>query len=141
MTEEKPFWQQLRDKKLGSTRSPEAVKRETKKDLAAWYEVQATQAPAACENCGRSLAPTIAFHLRAHIAHIVPKTEQGGCPSVGTHPMNRWFACRDCHDIYDKQPAEIVATMAIIPIVKKRLRLFVKEIAPAEQRKVPKFLL
>lgn len=141
MADEKPYWQQLRDKKLGSTRTPEAIKRETKKDLKAWYEIQITQSPENCENCGTNLASTVMKHPHGHICHIVPKTEHGGCPSVSTHPMNRWFGCWDCHNIYDKEPAEIVATMVIIPIVKKRLRLFVKEIAPAEQRRVPSFLL
>lgn len=130
-----------RDAKLATSKKPAEVKRDIKKSLKAWYEMQDTQAPACCENCGASLISTINFMPRAHICHIVEKSPINGCPSVATHPLNRWFGCLDCHTIYDNQPAEVVAEMKIIPILRNRMRKVYPEIADNEKRRVPAFLI
>lgn len=140
-TDNRPYWQKLRDIKLGKVVSPEQERKDKKDALTVWFNVQASMAPANCENCKASLRSTINFHPRAHIAHIVPKTKEGGCPSVATHPLNRWFACKQCHDAYDGESAEVVATMAVIPICRERLSKFYADIAPDEVRRVPAYLL
>ena len=139
MAKELPYWQQRQAMKLGTTKKPEAVNREKKESLAAWYETQDTQAPDRCENCGNNLTTTINFHPRAHICHIVPKGKDG-CPSVATHPLNRWFGCLTCHTFYDKEAAEIVATMKIIPVLRQRVKIFYREISENETRRVPPYL-
>jgi|SRR5882724_9615 len=135
-----PYWKQRRDAKLKQTTSLSEIKREKKADLSAFYIAMAAKAPTTCENCNTSLQATINFHPRAHIAHIVPKG-QDGCPSVATEPFNCWYACLDCHTFYDKQPADLVATMHVIPKLIKRLKLFYKKIADNEKRRIPAYLL
>lgn len=135
---EKPFWQQLRDKKLGKTVSDEKAKKEVKNDLAAWYLDRAKESPRNCENCNTSLTLTISLHPRGHIAHILAKGKHG-CPSVATHPMNRAFLCKDCHAIFDG-PQQKAKNMPIIPVLVKRVRLFFKLIPKSEVRRVPDFL-
>lgn len=140
--DDRPFWQKLRDIKLGKITIDNEARQERKDDLAKWYEVQATAAPARCENCGDSLSSTIKFHPRAHICHIVKKAVDGsGCPSVATHPLNRWFGCKKCHDVYDGDDSEVISTMSVIPICRARLKVFYPLIAANEVRRVPEFLL
>lgn len=126
---------------MGKVTTDEAARKDRKDDLTKWFNMQAALAPAKCENCGGSLTSTIKFHPRAHICHIVPKTPEGGCPSVATHPLNRWFGCKNCHDAYDSESPEVVATMAVIPVCKARLKVFYPLIAADEVRRVPAFLL
>lgn len=141
MSEEKPYWQQRRDMKNGKTLPPAEAKKEKKVSLAAWYEVQHTQSPANCENCGANLAATVLRHPHGHICHIVPKTAQGGCPSVATHPLNRWFGCQDCHDLYDKGKQEDAAQMPIITMLRARMKQIYPKIKKSELRRVQPFLL
>lgn len=132
-------------KMLGNTKKPEAVKKEQKLTLSAWYDTQASQAPEKCENCKGSLTATITFHSRAHICHIVPKTKEGGCPSVATHPLNRWFGCSVCHTNYDtwtaKKEYDKIQEMKVLPVIQARAAQFFELIAESERRRVPAFLI
>jgi len=117
----------------------------TKKEAADWYGVQTLQAPACCENCGRSLESTINFHPRAHICHIVKKTKSGGVPSVATHPRNRWFGCKSCHDGYDimmdeKEFTDVVQ-MKVWPKIVERFQEVLPHIKESEMKNVPQVLL
>lgn len=134
---EKPYWQQRRDLKNGA---PPPKKKEVKDLLKKFYEAQAAIAPENCENCGASLLKTILAHPRGHIAHIVAKGGHG-CPSVDIDMNNAWFACEDCHALYDGPKPEIIATMKIIPTLRKRLKLFYDKIAQNERRRIPGYLL
>lgn len=135
-----PYWQQRRESKLGKVLTPQQERQEKKDALSVWFEMQATMAPAKCENCDRNLSTTISFHPRAHICHILPKTKDGGCPSVATHPLNRWFGCLDCHTAYDRESADVVETMRVVTVCRERVSKFYKDIAPDELRRVPEFL-
>lgn len=137
----RPYWMQRRDSKLGAVIKPPEQAAKDKDALTVWYDLQATMAPAKCENCSCPLAATINFHPRAHICHIVPKSKINGCPSVATHPFNRWFGCVNCHKAYDEESAEIVETMPIIPVLRERLKNFFNEIKESEVRRVPFYLL
>lgn len=134
---EKPYWQQRRDQKNGA---PPPKKKEVKDLLKKFYEAQGAIAPFFCENCGISLKQTINFHPRAHIAHIVAKGAHG-CPSVATNMNNAWFACKECHDLYDGPKLEIIKLMKIIPILRNRMNLFYEKIAKDERRRIPEYLL
>jgi mRNA-degrading endonuclease YafQ of YafQ-DinJ toxin-antitoxin module len=122
------------------TKKTRKVNRAKKEDLATFYDAQGKLAPLECENCGHPLKATINFHPRAHICHIVPKGKDG-CPSVATNTHNKWYGCLDCHNYYDKKPADQVAEMSIIPMLRERLKLFYNDIKKSEQRRVPSFLL
>lgn len=143
-----PYWQQRRDLKLKAPHGKQEVKAEekkSKKELSIFFASQALAAPSKCENCQRSLQSTIKFHPRAHIAHIVPKTKKGGCPSVATHPKNRAFLCLDCHTCYDKAVAErdnyIIDQMAVVEVLRERYKEFQAQIPAEERKNIPEYLL
>lgn len=139
-----PYWKRRQAQKLGAPHSEQEKKEEKSKkkgDLKVYYADQALAAPSKCENCGKNLQPTINFHPRAHIAHIIAKTREGGCPSVSTHPQNKWFACLDCHTLYDKSIGEgdfyVVIQMPVFNICTQRFQLFKEEIKESEWKNVP----
>jgi len=137
---ELPYWQQRQQLKLKGT-TPEKVKREQKAAKGRFFVDQIKQAPKCCEECGKPLAGTIAINPAAIVAHIIPKSPTNGCPSVATHPLNRWFGCGDCHTDYDNRGAKFVKAMKVFPMLKERVALFYDEIAPAERRKVPAYFV
>lgn len=122
-----------------------AEKIEDKKNTAKWFGAQSIHAPSTCENCGRGLGPTIAFHPRAHVCHIVAKTKVGGCPSVATHPQNRWFGCLNCHEGYDQMMGEKeyfnVKQMKVWPTIVARFADILPHITESELKNVPQVLL
>lgn len=136
MAENKPYWQQRRDLKL---KQPPTKKEERQKKQAkgVYFADQVQNAPKKCENCGGSLAGTIAINPAAVVAHILAKSEKSGCPSVALHPLNKFYACGDCHTNYDTKGAEFVQSMPIFPVLKERVAQFYDEIEPAERRRVP----
>lgn len=143
----RPYWQQRRDLKNKAPHGKgekEKEKKDDKKQKADWFGAQTVQAPSKCENCKNSLKSTISFHPRGHIAHIVKKTKQGGCPSVATHPMNRWFGCISCHTGYDKAMDEgdyyEVIQMAVWPLIVERFKQVFPHIVATEIKNVPKVL-
>lgn len=133
---QKPYWQQRQELKLKGAKPPE-VKRQEKKAKGVFFASQLAKAPKNCENCGKSLAGTKAINPAAIICHIIPKNETSGCPSVATHPLNRWFGCGDCHTNYDNQGVTFVKSMPIFEELKKRVATFYEEIDPKERRRVP----
>lgn len=144
----RPYWQQRRDLKLKAAHGKDEKATETKqqkKETAQWFGAQTLTAPSRCENCGAPLQGTINFHGRAHICHIVEKSKQNGCPSVATHPMNRWFGCLRCHTGYDDAMAgkdyHIIIEMKVWPIIVERFRQVLPHIKESELRRVPKVLM
>lgn len=130
-----PFWQQLRDKKLQGKTSMEEI-RAGKAAKGTFFANQIANAPKCCENCGKPLTGTKSINAAAIVCHIIPKGK-AGCPSVATHPMNRWFGCGDCHTDYDNKGAKFVQNMPIFETLRERVKVFYKKIAPAERRRVP----
>lgn len=137
---ESPYLRQRREAKLKQTTTLKAAQRAEKADLNVFYKTMIEQAPTKCENCDANLQDTLNFIPKAIVAHIVAKGRHG-CPSVATHPMNKWYACMDCHTFYDTQPADEVAKMRVIPTLVKRVKLFFNKIADNEKRRVPEYLL
>lgn len=128
-----PYWQQRRELKLKGPK-PASVVREERKAKGAWYANQIKQAAKNCENCGTPLAGTKAVIASAIIAHILPKKQ---FPSVALHPLNRWFACGDCHTNHDQKGAKFVQSMPVFPILKLRVKEFYHLIEREERRRVP----
>lgn len=118
------------------------AKREKKDARGAFYVEQSLKSPGKCENCGMSLGPTIAFHPRAHICHILPKEL---FPSVETNEHNKFFGCLNCHTCWDNAIAEkdyyIIEEMPILKTVRNRLAQFINDVAEEERRRIPKILL
>ncbi len=136
------YLEQRRAQKLkGGGSQDKKDKVEKKKEVKVFYANQALIAPANCENCGNPLQPTKDFHSRAHICHILFKDKISGCPSVSTHPQNRWFGCMDCHTIYDNALLNgnfyTVEAMKIFPVLVERMKLVYPEIKQTELRRVP----
>jgi hypothetical protein len=139
-----PYWKQRQALKLKAAHSEQEKKDEKSKkkgELKVYYANQALSAPSKCENCKKGLQATINFHPRAHIAHIIAKTKEGGCPSVATHPKNKWYGCMDCHTLYDdsifKKDFYVVVQMPVFPILVERFNSFKEEIKVSERKNVP----
>ncbi len=131
-----PYWKQRQEMKLKGPK-PEAVKRQEKKAKIAFFANGVLQAPGNCENCGNPLGGTKSINPAAIVAHILPKSEKSGCPSVALHPLNKWYACGDCHTDYDNKGAAYVKSMPIFPVLVARVALFYDEIEDKERRRVP----
>lgn len=136
--DELPFWERRRIAKLANELSSKVKKDKIKKELSVFYDMMAKRSPGRCENCGKSLSATIAFHPRAQIAHILPKEH---FKSVMSNPLNIWFACLECHTMYDKWLSHKVELMAIIPTLKERLSKFIDKIHWEEKKRIPYYLL
>lgn len=133
-----PYWQQRRNMKLGSKPTARET-REKKKAKGVYFANQIMQSPQFCENCGADLSGTKAINPAAIVAHIIEKNETSGCPSVALHPLNRWFACGDCHTHYDRKGADFVQKMPIFPELVERVKRFYFQIDPKERRRVPEY--
>jgi len=139
-----PYWKQRYKIKLGAAHSEQEKKQEKSKkkdELKVYYADQALTAPSKCENCRKGLQATINFHPRAHICHVIAKTKEGGCPSVSTHPKNKWYGCLDCHTLYDdsimKGDFYIVIQMPVFPTLLERFNSFKDEIKISERKNIP----
>lgn len=116
------------------------AKRTEKAAAKVFYANQLMNPPDLCEECDAPLIQEVGINPRAIICHIVPKNKTSGCPSVATHPLNRWFGCQRCHDRYDKASEEEITRMRIFKAICQRVAKFFNEIKPAEQRRVPECL-
>ncbi len=108
--------------------------------LSVWFADQLLIAPQYCENCKKPINAAAYSNPRTIIAHIVPKSEKSGFPSVATHPLNRWFGCGDCHTNYDKKGADYQETMRVAEICRDRFRSFMNEITNREAKRLPYWL-
>lgn len=118
-------------------KKPEGVKRAEKQAKGVYFADQIANSPKVCEECGKSLAGTKVINPAAMIAHILPKSEKQGCPSVALHPLNKFYACIQCHTNFDSKGAEFVQSMKIFPKLVERVSQFYGEIAANERRRVP----
>jgi hypothetical protein len=140
MSDNRPYWQQRRDLKLGG-KKPEPIKRQEKAAKGVYFASKIKGAPTTCENCGADLGPTKAINAAAIVCHILPKSEKNGCPSVALHPDNMWYGCIQCHTDYDNKGANHVIHMHIFNTLKERVAQFYNEIDPKERRRVPEYFL
>lgn len=137
MKELPPYWQRHRDAKIANTLSAKLLRERRSKLLSDFYNRMALFSPANCQNCDANLLATVLFHPRAHMAHILPKEH---FKSVETEKLIIWFACLECHKFYDEQPAEKVAKMNIIPLLKQRVKKLYKKIKQDERKRIPFYL-
>jgi hypothetical protein len=133
---ESNYLKQRRAMKLQGKTSTSEKKAEAK-IKGVYFANQVAQAPKHCENCGAPLAGTKSINPSAIVAHILPKSKKTGCPSVALHPLNKFYACGDCHTDYDNARAKDVQNMPIFPVLVERVAAFYDDIAPEERRRVP----
>lgn len=108
------------------------------KEMKLWFTAQLQQCPKNCENCGKPIYVPKNLAPWSCVAHIVRKST---VPSVKMHPLNRWFACMQCHHMFDNWAVEKVMLMPVIAICKDRFNQFVNEINPSELKYVQPFLI
>lgn len=134
----KPHYWKYRSE-VNAEKNANKAQKVVKATLNTFFASQMLGRPSKCEcGCGQSIRFSQAWMNRATIAHIVPKREKGGCPSVSTHPQNRCFLHPDCHTNLDilgeiwlkKKPA-------LLSIMRERYQKFAPEIAEHERKNVP----
>lgn len=111
-----------------------------KKKKADFFVDAIKKAPKKCQECGEPLAGTIAINPAAVVAHILPKRENGGCPSVAAHPLNKVYLCGDCHTDMDNMGGKKgvhLKLMKIYPLMRERVAAMWPEIAEHEKKNVP----
>lgn len=134
------YW--LHRQKIAAKKPAKQAKEKKRKDLSVFFASQLLQVPSFCEECGESLLPwkNSKIFQRAIIAHILPKRENGGFPSVATHPQNRMFYCPDCHTDFDNKGAAHAAGMKSLPVMRERYQEFKNSLTEAERMRVPEYL-
>lgn len=121
-----------------------AVVAETKKDLNVFFASMALVFPGYCENCGEKLKNYSPFDRRKQTCHILPKTENGGFPTVATHPQNKVFMCCDSgcygHSKFDNGDSSDRIKMNVYNLAVERFKTFEHLLTPRERIKAYKYL-
>lgn len=131
------YWKhrhEVNEKKRYTTRK-EDKKGNDSPSLAPWFKKQIASAPKCCEECGENLGSSIRFIPSAIIAHIWPKREVYGYPSVATHDQNRMFFCIDCHTNFDRLGKDHIENMRSFELIKHRATIVFHDMTQEEQRK------
>lgn len=116
-------------------------KRQKSKELNVFFASQLLQVPNSCEECDADLTWLKNSKMRkAIIAHILPKREVGGFPSVATHPQNRMFYCGDCHTNFDNKGEEFVKKMRSLPTIIERFKKFEHFLSESDKQRLPSYL-
>lgn len=103
-----------------------------------WFTRMINKAPACCEECGQKLSSTVKFIPTAIVAHIWPKRETYGYPSVKTVDDNAMYYCIDCHTNFDNKGHEFVKIMRSFPEIQRRATIVYHLMTPDEQRRAIK---
>lgn len=106
-----------------------------------FFASQLLEAPDLCENeCGKSIVYFKNIRSRVIVAHILPKRENGGFPSVADHPKNRVFLCPDCHTNFDNLGSDFAKTMPALDLMRERFKEFSGVLTVSEFTRVPDYL-
>ena len=126
---------------LSAKKPKQIAKKENAKVLNTFFASQTLLIPDLCEECGKPLPKGDTWMRRATIAHILPKREEYGFPSVACHPMNKIFLCIDCHTNMDNLGSMFILKMKSLPIMKERVKHLLPHLTPKELNKVPDYFL
>lgn len=129
-------------KPIRSNTKLNASNKEQKQSLNVFFASQALVIPKHCENCLKPLILTNSFERRSVIAHILPKSEKSGFPSISTHPQNRMFLGKwcGCHGNWDNKDADARKQMNCYKIALERFREFEELLTGKELIKAYKYL-
>lgn len=134
------YWSYRASLKKGNAKNK--AKEDKKAELSIFFADQLPQIPSRCENCNtdiRSYRANKKF-WRSLVAHILPKRENYGFPTVATHPQNRVFLCPDCHGNYDNLGSYFAVKMECLPIMKERFNSFKHLLSESDLQRVPEYL-
>lgn len=138
------YWAETnrRSQKKNSQTEKGRDKIDFKKDLNIFFADQLPQIPNRCENCKTDITYYRANKniWRSLVAHILPKRENYGFPTVATHPQNRVFLCPHCHGNYDNLGSDFAVKMECLPIMKERFNTFKHLLTESELARVPDYL-
>ena len=137
-----PFHYKLHRNEVNKNKKHNIAKREKKQDLNVFFASQILQIPACCEECQNDIRYYRANKNlnRSLVAHILPKREKGGFPSVATHPLNRMFYCPDCHTDFDNKGVDFAMQLKSLPLMISRFKQFKDCLSSQDLARVPKYL-
>lgn len=130
---------------LGKKKIRESKKtKEEIKELTVFFAEASLVFPVNCENCGERLDNSSPFARKSQTCHILPKTKNGGFPSISTHPSNKVFMCcfHGCHGHgdWDNLDAEKRKRMQVYEIAIERFKTLEKHLNEKEKLKAYKYL-
>lgn len=125
---------------INSKKSKAREKKEIRIERDIFFANQILQIPKCCEECECDLSYWKRAMPKAIIAHILPKRERGGFPSVATHPQNRMFYCPDCHTDFDNKGESHAQQMKSLLIMRERFNEFKNCLTESELERVPNYL-
>lgn len=123
--------------KINAKKPKAKAKFERAKTLGVFFANQTLTMPLNCEECNALLPKSPDWLRRACIAHILPKREIYGFPSVAIHPQNKIFLCPDCHTNMDNLGVDRILKMKTLPIMQERVKKLIECLKPAELNKLP----
>lgn len=132
------YWQN--NKKVNYNKTQVKEKKETIKNNDIFYKKMYSKIPERCENCNVSLNALKKYSYKMILAHILPKRQMGGFPTVATNENNILFLCVDCHTKFDKKGKDYISKMSIIPLAKQRLNLFKHLLSDKDLERIPNYL-
>lgn len=136
----KPYWQQRQEMKLKG-KKPDSLKRQEAKAKAGFFDAMIARAPKKCMESGKSLAGTMAINPAAVVAHILPKREKNGFPSVALNPLNIVYLEGSVHTDFDNKGKEYILKMKIYQLLCQRVASLLEFLTPEERNRVPKYYL
>jgi len=107
-----------------------------------WFVERINEQTGVCMECGGSTVCTEYVYARMTVAHVLPKREDYGCPSVATHPDAALELCakNGCHHKYDNSGEDVVK-MVCWPIAVEKFKRIYPFIAQNERKNIPLVLL
>jgi len=138
------YWAYNRKKGIKkASKSKSGIEKKNKKaELNVFFANQLPQIPNNCENCQTDITyyRSNKNMWRSLVAHILPKRDNYGFPTVATHPQNRVFLCPTCHGNYDNLGSDFAKSMQCLPIMKERFNEFKHLLTESEIQRVPNYL-
>lgn len=126
--------------KVNADKPSAKAKKAKKADFNVFFASEMLNIPANCEECNADIRYWRGKFARMLIAHILPKRERGGFPTVATHPKNRMFYCPDCHTDYDTKGVEFAEQLKSLPIMRERFNEFKHLLSESDLQRVPSYL-
>jgi hypothetical protein len=127
--------------KVNAEKTSNKAKKVQKEVFGTYFASQAHKMPARCEETGQLLPTKPEWLKKSCMAHILPKRDKYGFPSVALHPKNMVFLMPDIHQNFDNLGESYIVKMKIYPILKERVAALIPLLTEAEKRKVPEYYL
>lgn len=134
------YWEYRR--KINATKPAKAKKTAKAQGVASFFDtIMQNKVMGKCQECGKRLPTGPKWLVKACLAHILPKRDTFGFPSVATNADNIIFLCPDCHTNMDNLGAEYAMKMKCLPLMKERVKLLIPLMTEQEVNRIPAHLL